>query len=84
MGTWFRRIRKGSAAQVRAYRDAHKALWRNPDREETPRYLDLNSRAYATRAPLSRVQQEWHFQGALREFDREQPRARKAARHRVR
>lgn len=85
MGKWFPDIRKGTPEQVQAYKDAHKALFRNSRyesklrsgdgkraiREETGRYGDLNDRAYDSGAPLSGTQQRWHWQRALGEEDRE-------------
>lgn len=85
MGRWFPGFRTGTPEQVRAYRDAHKALFRNSRyesrlrtadgsraiRDETPRYQDLNDRAWDSGAPLSRTQQWWHWQRALTEEDRD-------------
>jgi len=85
MGKWFPDYRKGTPEQVQAYKDAHKDLFRNARyesklrtadgrraiREETPRYLDLNDRAYESGAPLSKTQQRWHWQRALGQEDRE-------------
>lgn len=85
MGKWFPGFRTGTPEQVQAYKDTHKALFRNSEyesklrtadgkraiRDESPRYLDLNSRAYNSGAPLSRTQQRWHWQRALGEHDRE-------------
>jgi hypothetical protein len=93
MGKWFPDIRKGTPEQVRAYIDAHKALFRNGTyesnlrtadgrraiRDETPRYLDLNSRAYYSGAPLSRTQQWWHWHRALTEEDRDFTRLQRAS-----
>ena len=80
MGKWFPGIRKATPEQAREYREAHKALWRNPDREETPRYNQLNTTANRTCVPLSRTQQWWHFQLALAERDREAAAERRTAR----
>jgi hypothetical protein len=85
MGKWFPDYRPATPEQARAYRDAHVALFRNSRyepklrtadgrraiRSETPRYLDLNDRAYDSGAPLSRTQQAWHWHRALSEEDRE-------------
>ena len=40
-------------------------------RDETPRYMDLNDRAYDSGAPLTQTQQRWHWQRALTEEDRD-------------
>jgi hypothetical protein len=86
MGTWFPDRRSATAEQVRTYRDAHKALFRNGRyelkagiREETPRYLDLNDRACETGRPLSPVQRWRHWQRALNEEDRDMGRLQQAA-----
>jgi hypothetical protein len=85
MGKWFPGFRKGTPEQVRAYKDAHFALFRNGRyesslrtaggrraiTEETPRYLDLNSRAYDSGAPLSGTQRWWHWHRALGAEDRD-------------
>jgi hypothetical protein len=93
MGRWFPGFRIGTPEQVRQYKDAHKALFRNSRyesklrtaggkraiRDETPRYLRLNRRAYDSRAPLSRTQQSWHWRRALTEEDREFMRMQRAS-----
>jgi hypothetical protein len=80
MGRWFPGFRPASAEQTRDWRESLKALWRNPDRTETPAYHELNNAQDALRWQLSRTQQSWHFQRALTEHDREQTRERRAAR----
>lgn len=80
MGRWFPGIRKGTADQVRAYRDACVALWRNPDRAETPRYHMLNDRVIEAERPLSRAQGLYHFHGALNDLGRAEARERREAR----
>jgi hypothetical protein len=93
MGRWFPGFRPATPEQTRAYRDAHKDLFRNQMyesklrtadgqraiREETTRYNDLNDRAWNSGAPLSRTQQRWHWQRALTEFDRETSRLQRAS-----
>ncbi len=85
MGRWFPGFRVATPEQIRVYKDAHKALFRNSRyeselrtadgrraiRDETPRYRDLNDRAYDSGAPLTRTQQRWHWQRALGQEDRE-------------
>jgi hypothetical protein len=80
MGRWFPGLRAADAEQTRAWRDSLRALWRNPDRTETPVAARLNDRQDDLRRPLGRVQQVWHFQVALTEYDRELARERRAAR----
>lgn len=80
MGRWFPGFRPADAGQTRAWRDALRALWRNPDRTETARYHQLNGRQDDLSRPLSRTQQAWHFQVALTEHDRELTRERRAER----
>ena len=86
---------KGTPEQVRAYVDAHKDLFRNSRyeeaagiRTETPRFQDLNDRCWQTAAPLSPVQEWWHWNRALaaedREFARLQRQADRQERERVR
>jgi len=87
MGRWFPDYRTATPEQARTYREAHKDLWRQGDHERAaglPRDFTavserLNSRAYDTRAPLSRTQQAWHFQRALHEYGREQDRLQRAS-----
>lgn len=83
-GRWFPGFRPASPEQARAWREALKALWRNPDRTETPAYHELNNAQDALRLRLGRTQQAWHFQAALTEYDREQSRERRDARPRRR
>ena len=85
MGRWFPSFRTATPEQCRAYRDAHAALFRNSRyegklrtadgsraiRDESPRYCDLNHRAYDSGSPLSRTQQVWHWHRALGTEDRE-------------
>jgi hypothetical protein len=71
---WLSRLLPGTPAQTRAYREAHITLWCSPDRSETPRYHALNDRAYDSGAPLSGLQQAWHFQVALSEYSRDETR----------
>ena len=93
MGKWFPGFRTGTPEQVRTYKDAHKALFRDSRyesklrtadgkraiRDETPRYLRLNGRAYDSGAPLSRTQQSWHWRRALTEEDRDFTRMQRAS-----
>ena len=93
MGRWFPGFRTATPEQCREYRDAHVALFRNSRyesnlrtadgrraiRDETPRYLDLNGRAYDSGAPLTQTQQRWHWQRALTEEDRDFIRLQKAS-----
>ena len=93
MGKWFPDYRTGTPEQVKAYKDAHEALFRNSRYEsklrtadgkrairgESPRYGDLNDRAYRSGAPLSRTQQRWHWQRALGAEDREFMRMQRAS-----
>ncbi len=78
---------------MQAYKDAHKDLFRNSRyaaelrtaagkraiRDETPRYLDLNDRAYHSGAPLSRTQRWWHWHRALGAEDRDFTRMQRAS-----
>lgn len=93
MGRWFPDYRTGTPEQVQAYKDAHKALFRNSRYEaklrtadgsraiceETSRYLDLNDRAGDTAAPLHPVQRWWHWNRALDEEDRDFTRLQQAS-----
>jgi hypothetical protein len=93
MGRWFPGFRTATPEQTRAYRDAHKDLFRNSRyesklrtaggkraiRDESPRYLDLNSRAWHSGAPLTKTQQRWHWQRALGQEDREFTRLQRAS-----
>ena len=93
MGKWFPDYRTGTPGQVKAYKDAHKALFRNSRyesrlrtadgkraiRDETPRGSGLNDRAARSAAPLSPVQQRWHWQRALGQEDREFMRMQRAS-----
>jgi hypothetical protein len=70
--------RKGTPEQVRAYVQAHKDLFRNSRyeekagfREETRRFQDLNDRCWQAAAPLSPVQDWWHWRRASAAEDRE-------------
>jgi hypothetical protein len=74
------RLFPASAGQTLAWRDALRALWRNPDRTETARSTALNDRQDDLMQPLGRVQRAWHFQVALTEHGRQQTRERRAAR----
>lgn len=83
---WPPRIRRGTGGQVRAYRDAQYALFRNGRYEqaagigeETPRYLDLNHRAHEAAQPLNRIQRWWHWQRTLGEEERDMTRLQRAA-----
>jgi len=93
MGRWFPGFRTATPDQVREYKDRHKALFRNSRyesklrtadgkraiRDESPRYLRLNGRAYDSGAPLSQTQQRWHWQRALGQEDREFMRMQRAS-----
>jgi hypothetical protein len=79
-------VKRATREQVRAYVKAHVALFRNSRydekagiREETPLFLRLNYVAWGTGAPLSPVQQWWHWQRALAAEDREFGRLQQAA-----
>jgi hypothetical protein len=79
-------VKRATPEQVRAYVQAHTDLFRNSRyeekagvREETPRFLDLNDRAWAATAPLNPVQEWWHWQRALAAEDREFGRLQQAA-----
>jgi hypothetical protein len=80
VGTWFPGFRKAGPEQVRAFRSACVALWRNPDRTETPRYLDLNDRVIAAEQPLGRAQRLYHFHGAINDMSRLEAQERRAGR----
>lgn len=93
MGRWFPGFRTGTPEQVRDYKDAHKALFRNSRyeiklrtadgkravRDESPRYVDLNDRAFNSGDPLTRTQQRWHWQRALTEEDQDFMRMQRAS-----
>jgi hypothetical protein len=84
--SWFRNWGRGTPEQVAAYRQAHADLFRNGRyeekvgiREETPRFLALNERAWQVSAPLSPFQRWWHYQRAAPGEDRDFGRLQKAA-----
>jgi hypothetical protein len=84
--TWSPRWRRGTPEQTAAYRQAHTDLFRNGRYEEkaairgeTPRFLDLNERAWHTCAPLNPAQRWWHWQRAAVTEDREFGRLQRAA-----
>lgn len=93
MGKWFPGFRTGTPEQVKAYKDAHFALFRNGRyeprlrladgsraiREETPRYCDLNDRAWDSGRPLSGTQRWWHWHRALGAEDRDFMRLQRAS-----
>lgn len=86
MGRWFPGFRTGTPEQVKTFRDACIALFRNSRyqqaagiRTETTRFLDLNDRVCATERPLSRAQRSWHWHRALDAEDRDFTRLQRAS-----
>jgi hypothetical protein len=86
MGKWFPDYRTATPEQVRDYKAAQKAQFRNSEyerkagiREETPWYDRYNGETNRAAAPLSRWQQKWHYQRALGEHNREQGRLQQAS-----
>lgn len=79
-GRWFPGLRTANPEQVRTFRAACVALWRNPDRTETERYLMLNDRYALAEVPLSPAQRLYHRHGALNDMGREDTTRRRAER----
>lgn len=89
MGTWFPGFRTAIPEQCREYRDAQRAQFRNADYEHAANdrkpsepsawYDRYNTRTHDAAQPLSRVQQWWHFQRTLTEYDREATRLQRAS-----
>jgi hypothetical protein len=93
MGKWFPGFRTGTPEQIRAYKAAHRDLFRygryeqnlrtadgkRAIRDESPRYLRLNGRAYDSGRPLSGTQQRWHWERAFGEEDRDFRRLQRAS-----
>jgi hypothetical protein len=90
MGRWFPGFRTGTPEQVREYREAQRAQFRNSGYlsktyprgqypENHPWYQRFNTRTHETAQPLSRTQRAWHFQRALTEHDREATRLQRAS-----
>ena len=90
MGRWFPGFRTATPEQVRAYRDAQQAQFRNSEYlsktyprgqypENHPWYERFNHRTHEAAQPLSRTQRAWHFQRALTAHDRETTRLQRAS-----